>query len=73
VIAAVIARTRSLYLNGPAALCCCWRQTIKLCGGWLAPWGAATGAGSAYCGLLKRFDRCVTSFLGGFETTLGLD
>lgn len=38
--------------------------------GWLG--GRLAGTGAAYRGLLKRFDRRVTRFLGGFEATLGL-
>ena len=30
------------------------------------------GAGAACRGLLKRFDRCVAGFLGGFESARGL-
>jgi hypothetical protein len=30
------------------------------------------GVGAACRGLLKRFDRCVAGFLGGFESARGL-
>ena len=33
---------------------------------------ASAGAGAAYRGLFKRFDRRVTGLLGGFEARLGL-
>jgi hypothetical protein len=38
----------------------------------LALWSASPGAGAAYRGLLKRFDRRVPSLLSGVEATLGL-